>query len=37
MKVDFDKYKTENDVLIKKNRDLEAENEKVNKEIQLTI
>jgi len=37
MKIEYDKYKTENDALIKKNKDLEAENEKVNTEIQLTI
>lgn len=33
MKVDFDKYKVENDFYIKKNKELELDNEKLGKEI----
>jgi hypothetical protein len=37
MTLEFEKLKTENDFYIKKNNDFELENEKLNKEIQMTI
>lgn len=37
MKVDLEKYKLENDFFVKKNKELEEDNVKLSKEIQLTI
>lgn len=37
MNLELEKLKIENDFYTKKNKDLEIDNEKLNKEIQLTI